>query len=401
MAVAFDRRMSSDDSSREYDSNGWFEIEKNPISKVGVFPYLGAQIDSSFPPDKVVMVYRPAEELSSPEAIESFKLVPWVYIHPKKLLGAEEEGRIPAENKGIEGVTGEKVVFENDTLYANLKCFSDNLQNIIDSGEAVELSLGYACSYEITAGLFNGIHYDAIQRNIRGNHIASVAEGRMGREVAVLDHLVFTFDAKDIKMPEETKEEEKAMSLEDGHKWMKDNLPMIKKIQDMMEKHQGKDDEMEDPAMDADKEDMEKAAKDKKARDAEEAKKEADCDAKDKDEEEKKGDMAADAAIAGLRREVETLKSNGVKALLGEIHRRDALAAKISQYVGAFDAADKTLDEVAQYGVKKLGLNVQRGHEMTALDAYFFNRKPQTQEIGFSLDTGLPVPKKSLKDLVA
>lgn len=81
-------------SAREYDINGWAEIKGNPISKVGVFPYLGSQIDKSLIPDKIYQVYRPMEELNNPETINSFKLVPWTDEH--EMLG---KGMTPAEKK--------------------------------------------------------------------------------------------------------------------------------------------------------------------------------------------------------------------------------------------------------------------------------------------------------------
>ena len=104
-------------TKRKYDVNGWPEIKDNPISKVGVFPYLGSSIGAP-DPNKIYMVYRSEQALSSPEAIESFKLVPWVDDHT--MLGALEEGFTPAERKGIHGVTGEDVYFSEGTLYANL-----------------------------------------------------------------------------------------------------------------------------------------------------------------------------------------------------------------------------------------------------------------------------------------
>ena len=292
-----------------------------------------------------------------------------------------------AEKKGVHGVVGEDVYYNDGTLYGNLKLFSDNLSQEIDSKQKVELSCGYACSYELSSGIWNGIRYDAIQRNIRGNHLASVPEGRMGPDVAVLDHLVFTADAKDIQMPEPEKKDEdkKEMSLDDVMSWVKENGPKMQKMQDMLSKHFGAKDESKeesDPAKDPAPEgkvDGEKEAGDriKGMND-----KDDECGKDDDDTDE----MAADAAISGLRTEIQNMKSNGVKAILGEIKQRDSLASKISQYVGAFDHADKTLDEVAQYGVQKLGLKCKPGHEQTALDAYFTNRTAPSQEIGFSLD---------------
>ena len=371
--------MPETSSARKYDSNGWPEIKGNPISKVGVFPYLGKQIDGSLDPDKIYNVYRPAEELSSQETIDSFKLIPWTLIHPNKLLGAKSEGRTPAENKGIEGVIGEDVFFDGEFLRGNIKIFSDNLQEVIDSGEAEQLSAGYACKYKIQSGLFNGQVYDAIQHTIRGNHLASVPEGRMGPEVAVLDHLVFTFDAKDIQMPENKEDLEK------------------KAAADKAAKDEAEEKEKAEKAEAADK-----AAKDAFEKEESEKKEAADKKAKDEAEEEKKKGMdAMDAQIKGLKSELESLKSGGVKALLGEIAQRDVLASQISKFVGAFDHAEKTLAEVAKYGVEKLGLKAPAGQEQTALDAYFVGRVPKSEEVGYSFDSVVAEKGKSLKDLVA
>ena len=399
LAAAYSIQRGKDGvSAREYDVNAWPEIKGNPLSKVGVFPYSGRQIDPSLDPDKIYMVYRPEEELANIACIESFKLVPWVDEHPSKLLGPASAGRTPAENKGIEGVTGEEIYFSDGILYGNIKCFSENLQELIDSGEKKELSLGYACTYELTSGIWNGQRYDAIQRNIRGNHVAAVPEGRMGPEVSVLDHLVFTFDAKEIKMPEEKSKDaelEHVLTLDEVSGWLKENGPKIQKMQDMMAKHFGAKDDKETEEKEGEEE--ESASADRQGKDAEK-----DCaDEGEEDKNAKDSEMAADAAISGLRKEIDGLKKNAVRSIISEVSRRDALAAKISNYVGSFDASDKTLDEVAAYGVKKLGLKCPEGHKMTALDAYFLDRKPQTEEVGFSFDSARETGKNTVEALFA
>ena len=180
-------------TARKYDTNGWYEIKGNPISKAGVFPYLGSTINAP-DPDRIYQVYRPAEELADPDCIESFKLVPWVIEH--SMLG---EGETSAESKGVEGILGEDVYYKDGYLRGNIKVFSDRLADLIDSGMR-ELSLGYKCVYEFESGSINGEPFDAIQRKIRGNHIATVEEGRMGHEVAVLDSSTITFDSRDFQM---------------------------------------------------------------------------------------------------------------------------------------------------------------------------------------------------------
>lgn len=184
-------------TERLYDINGWFEVPRNPLSKVGVFPYLGRSIGAP-EPDRIYYVYRPEEELSDPETVASFRLSPFVDDHT--MLGDDEDvGLTPAEQKGVHGVIGERVSYDpaDRTLYGNLKVFSKALSNRIKSGKR-EISCGYRCAYEERHGVFEGQRYDYIQRRIRGNHLALVDQGRMGPDVRVLDHLKFTVDAKDL-----------------------------------------------------------------------------------------------------------------------------------------------------------------------------------------------------------
>jgi 8-oxo-dGTP pyrophosphatase MutT (NUDIX family) len=171
---------------RDYDSNDWFTVEDNPLSKVGVYQYSEASVIRGGDPKKLVGVYRPAEELGSRECIDSFKLMPWTDDHPSTLLGPEDQGLVPAEKKGVHGVIGEKVYFRGDTLYGNVKVFSESLAKKIAAGKR-ELSCGYHCDFIPQEGVYEGAPYKYVQRNMRGNHLSSVYRGRMGSEVRVLD----------------------------------------------------------------------------------------------------------------------------------------------------------------------------------------------------------------------
>lgn len=181
---------------KEIDHNEFWYIKDNPLSKVGIFPYLGRQISPQLEPDKIYQVYRPAEELQSESTLNSFKLLPIVDEHT--MLGTRE-GMKPAEDKGVHGVIGEDIKANGNLITGDLKIFSEHLKNQIESGKK-ELSMGYFCDYDLTPGEYNGEHYDAIQRNIRGNHVALVDEGRMGSDVRVMDEKIITFDTiKEIK----------------------------------------------------------------------------------------------------------------------------------------------------------------------------------------------------------
>lgn len=174
---------------KQIDHNQFWLIKDNPITKAGVFPYLGKQIDPSLEPDKIYQVYRPQEEIK--KAADTFKLVPLVDNHT--MLGPDFT---PAEQKGVHGVLGEDIKEKDGTLYADVKIFSEQLKKEIQDGKK-ELSLGYFCKYDLTPGQYNGMHYDAVQRDLKGNHIALVANGRMGHDVRVMDRAL-ACDAMDI-----------------------------------------------------------------------------------------------------------------------------------------------------------------------------------------------------------
>ena len=174
---------------KQVDHNQFWLIKDNPITKAGVFPYFGRQISPSLEPDKIYQVYRPAGEIK--KAADTFKLVPLVDDHT--MLGP---GFTPAEEKGVHGVLGEDIKEKDGTLYADVKIFSEQLKREIQDGKK-ELSLGYFCRYDLTPGQYNGMHYDAVQKDLKGNHIALVDNGRMGHDVRVMDRAL-ACDAMDI-----------------------------------------------------------------------------------------------------------------------------------------------------------------------------------------------------------
>lgn len=401
-AYANARKTAKDtESAREYDINGWFEVKDNPISKVGVFPYLGSQIDSQLEPDKIYNVYRPKEELSDPETIKSFRLVPWTDDHA--MLGSNDQGFTPAEKKGVHGVTGENVHYDDTDkqLKVNVKVFSETLKDLMDSGK-IELSIGYRCLYDLTSGVYDGIPYDAIQRNIRGNHLALVDEGRSGPDIAVLDHFKFTLDTKDLRMPKmkDSKAEDAEITLESLSEKIDKCVEAIAamhkgKAEDATGDYSKDESEKEEKAEDDDAE--EKEGETKKAKDAKENDEEKEAkDSEESEEKEKKKD-SMDAQIKSLTNQVISLKEEGTRSILREISQRDILASKLSTVIGTFDHRDLTLDEVARYGIKKLGLKCKPGHEDSVLAGYLAASKAPS--LAFSQDESVKVSNNVQKYL--
>lgn len=394
-AIAFSKQRESKDSesAREYDLNGWAEIKGNPISKVGVFPYLGNQISPDLEPDKVYQVYRPEEELSDPETIDSFKLIPWTDEHA--MLGQEDEGLTAPEKKGIHGVIGEDVYFEDGYLKGNLKVFSNKLADLIDQGKK-ELSIGYRCLYDIVTGVYNGKKYDAIQRQIRGNHVALVDEGRSGHDVAVLDHFKFTFDTKGLMMADQERQEEPVKD-EGEEMTLQECGQMLKAIREELNAMKGRDRKDEkDPEGREQAEEGDEAGEpwNEESDEADPAmfvtkaklnedKMEEEDDYTDRieldeDEGEKIEREAGNKVKPGDMDKPKDKGMDSMRSMLRQINRRDVLASRLAKHIGVFDHKEKTLADVAKYGVKKLGLKAKKGHELSVLDGFLAGSRPNS-----------------------
>lgn len=377
-------------SSRTEDLNGYWTIKANPVSKAGIFSYVGAKLPGAPEPDRIYRVYRPVEELAMPETLASIRLLPWMDDHA--MLGKKGQANtVPAEQKTISGVTGENVYVEGDTLYANLKLFSESFANLIDSGKK-ELSLGYRARYDWSPGTCEYGEYDCVQRNLRGNHLALVGDGRCGPEVAVLDSYHFTLDSKDFDM----KKSERAqlqMLLAKHTRGV---------VMDASDDEENKDKPDAKPAAATDGGD---ATPDKKPGDAGAAGGEV-------------GEMTMSEAVAALEELMPLLAklctAAGIKppeianpdtttpaagadtivtdhaatmdaaikraipgitlTAMQHIAARDALASRLSEHVGVFDHADKTLGEVVKYGLEKLAIKAPVGMEAATLDGYLLGK---------------------------
>lgn len=390
-------------SARTVDPrSGFFEVRRQPISRVGVFPYYGRQLGAGtarWPdgdPNKIYQVYRPAEELGDPEAMHSFRLVPLLDDH--EMVGEDDKGLTPAEKKGVHGVIGEQMEFDGKTLYSNLKVFSQSLANRIRNGKK-ELSAGYHCAYDHKSpGVWNGQAYDVVQRRLRGNHIALVKKGRMGPEVAVLDEFVFAVDAADLEEIDMADDNAAADALPGAAAPAAPAAAaapavapapavspeviqnVVKAAQAIISAVAPGAAPAADPAADPEKDKAPPAAKDG----ADTIPATAAADTLETDPVTQAALDAANAKIAELtgtiaaRDAADAERANtpvlDEATIIAGIATRDALVARLKPEIGTFDSAAMTTAQVAKYGCEKIGLKPPEGHEAIALDAYLTGR---------------------------
>src|SRR5690606_32457155 len=82
-------------------------------------------------------------------------------------------------------------------------------------------------------------------RNIRGNHLALVDEGRAGPDVAVLDRLKFTLDSRGLVMPKDNKMYDKNAKDEGGEMTLSELSDMMRDLMAKVNAMSAKDEDTE------------------------------------------------------------------------------------------------------------------------------------------------------------
>lgn len=154
----------------EKDSDGSV-VGKAAVTNVGVFSY--RQADGTMRRE-----LRPPEEVFEDASLASLKNVPLTNEHP---VGGVTEQNLRDVKVGSLGTTIEK---DSYRVYATIRVDSQDAINSIKAGKQ-GLSCGYTCDMEERSGTWMGVKYDAIQRNIRYNHVALVNEGRAGDDARI------------------------------------------------------------------------------------------------------------------------------------------------------------------------------------------------------------------------
>ena len=387
-----------------------------PISKVGVFPYYGYQIDqdgqAGLDPYGVYGVFRPPEVLRDPATIESFKLL------------SLQEGHDFSEDTPIEGVTGEDVYYdENDRmLKANVKILKENIYDSIKKGKK-ELSVAYDSEYNIGSGIFEGQPYVATLTKMNGLHLALVSEGRCGSDVALpigdsKEKLIYdSLDIGDKIVSEENTQEEvssdpKLSELMELKKAFIDAVQSLggtaEKLLSMIQSQASPDDVVDQDAP-TPEDDANAAASDEDP--DQDQGKPAMAD-EDPDQDQDKPAMAdedppvakpplADAALkrelSTLKKEIGALKAGGYKAFMREASQKSKLADELSYHIGSFDHSEMTLKDVATYGLSKLGVKSPAGQETSILGAFLAGKKSAQPRAPFA-DSKLSEKSSYLKN---
>lgn len=155
---------------------GYLVCKNVPIGRTGWMDYYGQELPSAFnePTGKVCKVYRSPEELFNEATIASFEGKPVTNTHPTANL---DINTAPMTERGH----AQNVRREGDFLMADLHIKDAGLVSEVQNELKREVSSGYDCSWhKVGDGKYE-------QREIIGNHVAVVQNGRAGPRVAIHD----------------------------------------------------------------------------------------------------------------------------------------------------------------------------------------------------------------------
>lgn len=169
-------------TSRTITAEGYLVAPGN-LARTGVQEYraheLGLDSDG-MDPMKTIRLHRPPEEVFNADSMASFENKPITIEHPPRGVTADNWSELAKGEVRNVGRSGDMLT---GTLLVKARDAIDALQN----GKA-ELSNGYSFELDMTPGTTaDGVAYDGVQRNIRGNHVAIVDHARCGSACRIAD----------------------------------------------------------------------------------------------------------------------------------------------------------------------------------------------------------------------
>jgi hypothetical protein len=160
-------RKDSIELNTTYYTDEGYLIDMPVVSKTGVFVY---RDDSG----GIRRELRCPDEVFSADSLMSFTGKPVILTH--------DAGVVTSENIRDEfiGTMLSEGIREGDAVRARIVIHDTGRLN---ENDYRQLSLGYTLELDMTPGEYNGEPYDAVQRRIVVNHLALVANARLGAEL--------------------------------------------------------------------------------------------------------------------------------------------------------------------------------------------------------------------------
>lgn len=173
---AFDKQ-----TARSKDADGRMRVKNCILSTAEINPYRGQEIPGwqklGLDANRIYELYRDPEELK--KAAPTFEGLPLMVKHIPQTADQPRKEYI--------GGSVHSITFDGKHLRGDLLVMDGYAIDLIESGELADLSCGYRYDPVMRSGEADGEQFDGVMRDIQGNHVALVDDGRAsGAHVA--DH---------------------------------------------------------------------------------------------------------------------------------------------------------------------------------------------------------------------
>lgn len=159
-------------SARSKDADGRMRVKNCILSTAEINPYRGEEIpgwsELGLKSHTVYELYRAPEELK--KAASTFEGIPLMVKH---IPQTADEPRKEYQAGAVHSIT-----FDGKHLRGDLLVSDGYAIELIESDELSDLSCGYRYKPDMQSGSHNGSKYDGVMRDIEGNHVALVDDGR-------------------------------------------------------------------------------------------------------------------------------------------------------------------------------------------------------------------------------
>lgn len=146
------------------------------ITRTGIFNYYTAD-------GKLIRELRSDEEVLKPNSLNTAKGMYFTDEHPPELVDTINF------NQYAKGAFSDVVNIRKDGIITYidtfLTIFDEKTQLLLETGKKEQISCGYLCDVVFQSGVWNGLEYDAYQKNIDYNHGSLVSLGRAGSNVKI------------------------------------------------------------------------------------------------------------------------------------------------------------------------------------------------------------------------
>ena len=190
MTMLFD---AIDASNARMTKDGYLVAEAS-VARTGIQFYSANELGMDGDPNKVIRVYRPPEEVFATDAMASYAHRPVTVDHPSVMVDATNWKEF------AKGQTGDEVLRDGEFVRVPLMLMDKAAISDWQNGKR-ELSMGYTMDLRITDGKTpDGQQYDAVQTNLRMNHLALVTRARGGSQLRLGDNKPEDSNMSDVKL---------------------------------------------------------------------------------------------------------------------------------------------------------------------------------------------------------